>query len=113
MGRSAWRDFFGIDQSVTDKDWSLYSFTLTTPVRPTACRFAAHAHQATGQVYFDDFAVVEGNVTRVKDGGAAARLCARAELSEPFNPARIFSLPKNAHVKIKSTTPWARKCARW
>jgi hypothetical protein len=99
------QDFFVVDQSVTDKDWSLYSFTLTTPAEANRLSIRGRMqHQATGQVYFDDFAVVEGNVTRVKDNkGAPLTYALDQNYPNPFNPeTRItYSLPKHARVKIE------------
>ncbi|MDZ7292471.1 MAG: carbohydrate binding domain-containing protein [candidate division KSB1 bacterium] len=98
-------DFFVIDQSVSDKDWTLYSFTLTTP--PDANRMSIRGrfqHQATGKAYWDDFAVVEGQVTRVKDGAIVPAAYALSQnYPNPFNPeTRIsYSLPKNARVTIE------------
>ena len=50
-----------VDQSVADKDWSLYNFTVAPPATPRGCQSGAPEHQVTGKVYWDDFAVVEGN----------------------------------------------------
>lgn len=98
-------DFFVVDQSVTDKDWSLYTFTLTTPADANRMSIRGRfQHQATGAAYFDDFAVVEGNVTRVKDGGAVPAAYALSQnYPNPFNPeTRIsYALPKNTHVTIE------------
>jgi hypothetical protein len=109
-------DFFVIDQTVTDRDWTLYSFTLTTPAEANRLSIRGRMqHQATGQVYFDDFAVVEGQVTRVKDGGSVPLAYALSQnYPNPFNPeTRIsYSLPKNAHVTIEIYNTLGQKVRR-
>ncbi len=98
-------DIFVVDQSVTDKDWTLYSFLVTTPAEATRLSIRGRMqHQATGQVYFDDFAVVEGQVTRVKDGKTLPAAYALAQnYPNPFNPeTRIsYALPQDAHVTLE------------
>ncbi len=99
-------DFFVVDQSVADKDWSLYNFTVAPPANATRMSIRARLqHQVTGKVYWDDFAVVEGNVTRVP-GAENAALPAIYRLAQnypnPFNPeTRItFSIPQDGWVKL-------------
>ena len=99
-------DFFVVDQSLKDKDWSLYVFTVAPP--PNANRISIRArmqHQATGKVYWDDFAVVEGNVTRVP----GVELTVQPLLYQlgqnypnPFNPeTRIsYSIPREEKVSL-------------
>ncbi|MCK6558098.1 carbohydrate binding domain-containing protein [bacterium] len=98
------QDFFVVDQSVTDKDWSLYTFTLTTPAEANRMSIRGRLqHQATGQVYFDDFAVVEGQVTRVQNGRELPASYALAQnYPNPFNPETriVYALPQQAHVTL-------------
>ncbi|MCG3120909.1 MAG: hypothetical protein ALAOOOJD_03804 [bacterium] len=98
-------DFFVIDQSVADKDWTLYKFLVTTPAEANRLSIRGRLqHQATGKTYWDDFAVVEGNITRVQDNkGLPLTFALDQNYPNPFNPeTRItYSLPKNAHVKIE------------
>ncbi|MDZ7268978.1 MAG: carbohydrate binding domain-containing protein [candidate division KSB1 bacterium] len=97
-------DYFVIDQTVTDKDWSLYSFTLTTPAEANRMSIRGRMqHRATGRVYFDDFAVVEGQVTRVQGGRELPAAYALAQnYPNPFNPeTRIsYALPRDVHVTL-------------
>jgi hypothetical protein len=99
------QDFFVIDQSVESKDWSLYSFTLTAPENATRMSIRARMqHQATGKVYWDDFAVFEGNETKVEEGVTVIPV--HYEMSQnypnPFNPTTAinFSLPNTDHVEL-------------
>ncbi len=99
-------DFFVIDQTVADKDWTLYVFTLKTPENATRMSIRARLqHQATGKVYWDDFAVVEGNVTRVPgmDPVTVPLLYTLDQnYPNPFNPeTRItFSIAKDEKVEL-------------
>lgn len=110
-GEAGWaetggQDFFVVDQSVKDKDWTLYVFTVAPPANATRMSIRARLqHQATGKVYWDDFAVVEGNVTKVPgvDGNATPAVY-RLEQNypNPFNPeTRIsFTLPADGKVDL-------------
>ncbi|MDZ7262930.1 MAG: carbohydrate binding domain-containing protein, partial [candidate division KSB1 bacterium] len=49
-------DFFIVDQTITDRDWTLYTFTFTPPTNATRVSVRPRfQHQATGKVYWDDF----------------------------------------------------------
>ncbi len=99
-------DFFVVDQSVASKDWSLYVFTLRTP--PETNRMSIRArmqHQASGKTYWDDFAVAEGNITRV-NGQEVKTVPVVFNLVQnypnPFNPVTTveFSLPNDDQVNL-------------
>jgi len=100
------QDFFVVDQSVKDRDWTLYVFTVAPP--PEATRMSIRArlqHQVVGKVYWDDFAVVEGNVTRVPGTDATVQpILYRLgqNYPNPFNPdTRItFSVPRDGKVSL-------------
>ena len=99
------QDFFVVDQTVANKDWTLYVFTLTTPADAKRMSIRARLqHQATGKVYWDDFAVVEGNVTKVD--GREINVPVQYELSQnypnPFNPSTSisFSLANSENVQL-------------
>ncbi len=100
------QDFFVIDQTVADKDWTLCVFTLTTPENATRMSIRPRLqHQATGKVYWDDLAVVEGNITKLKDGEKEATpLVYRLTQNypNPFNPETIilYTLPSNTKVSL-------------
>jgi hypothetical protein len=98
-------DFFVIDQSVTSKDWTLYVFTLTTPAEATRMSIRARLqHQATGRVYWDDFAVAEGNITRINGKEIELPLNYRLDQNypNPFNPTTTidYYLPVNELVEL-------------
>lgn len=100
------QDFFVVDQSAKDKDWTLYVFSVKTPENTNRMSIRARMqHQATGKVYWDDFAVVEGNVTRVLGHTAVAAPLAfqlQQNYPNPFNPeTRItFTIPTDEKVDL-------------
>ncbi|MDZ7314821.1 MAG: carbohydrate binding domain-containing protein [candidate division KSB1 bacterium] len=100
------QDFFVIDQTVSDKDWTWYAFTLITPEDAKRMSIRARLqHQATGNVYWDDFAVLEGNTTQVN--GRPVELPVRFELAQnypnPFNPTTTirFALAESQPVRLE------------
>ncbi len=100
------QDFFVVDQSAMDTDWTLYVFTIAPPENATRISIRARLqHQATGKVYWDDFAVVEGNVTRVpgkEDNTLPAMYRLEQNYPNPFNPeTRItFAMPADGKADL-------------
>lgn len=99
------QDFFVIDQSVADKDWSRYSFTLVTPENATRMSLRARMqHQATGNVYWDDFAVAEGDITKLKKDASGLPLVYKLDQNypNPFNPETTiqYTIPQDSKVSI-------------
>lgn len=109
-GEAGWaevsgQDFFVVDQTVADKDWSRYSFVLTTPANATRLSVRARLqHQATGNVYWDDFAIVEGDVSKLNKDANGLPLVYRLDQNypNPFNPETTiqYTIPQDSKVTI-------------